>query len=69
MGSSLEVKNTDNRLVLIDDNSALAADGLYYASWGIGNAQPYSAITISPIRWRYMNNDLKNSQVWILNHL
>lgn len=41
MGSSLEVKNTDNRLVLIDDNSALAADGLYYASWGIGNAQPY----------------------------
>lgn len=41
MGSSLEVENTDDRLILIDNNSVLAADGLYYASWGMGNKESY----------------------------
>lgn len=41
LGSSLEVENTDDRLVLIDNNSMLAADGLYYASWGMGDKESY----------------------------
>lgn len=41
VGHSLEVENTDSRLVLVDDNSALAADGLYYVSWGMGTPTPY----------------------------
>ena len=41
VGHSLEVENTDSRFVLVDDNSALAADGLYYVSWGMGDPTPY----------------------------
>ena len=41
VGHSLEIENIDRSLILVDDNSTLAADGLYYASWGIGNATPY----------------------------
>lgn len=41
VGHSMEVENTDSRLVLVDDNSALAADGLYYVSWGMGEPEPY----------------------------
>lgn len=41
VGHSLEVENTDSRFSLVDDNSALAADGLYYVSWGMGDPTPY----------------------------
>ena len=41
VGHSLEVENTDSRFILVDDNSALAADGLYYVSWGMGDPTPY----------------------------
>ncbi len=41
VGHSLKVENTDDRFVLVDDNSTLAADGLYYASWGMGDPEPY----------------------------
>lgn len=41
LGHSLEVNNSNERLVLIDSNSTLAADGLFYASWGMGNAEEY----------------------------
>lgn len=41
VGRSLEVENTDSRFALVDDNSALAADGLYYVSWGMGDPKPY----------------------------
>lgn len=41
VGHSMEVENTDSRLVLVDDNSTLAADGLYYVSWGMGDPEPY----------------------------
>ncbi len=47
----------------------LLRKGLGISSPMTAPVQKNSAITISPIRWRYMNNDLKNSQVWILNHL
>lgn len=35
VGSILEIKNTDKRLVLLDHKETLAADGLYYISWGM----------------------------------
>lgn len=41
VGHRLEIQGIDKRLLLIDSNSALAADGLFYASWGIGEATPY----------------------------
>ena len=41
VGRHMEVENTDSRLILVDDNSVLAADGLYYVSWGMGEPKPY----------------------------
>ncbi len=41
VGSALEVKNEDKRLTLLDNKDALAADGLYYATWTAGNSEPY----------------------------
>ena len=40
-GRTLEVRNTDDRLTLLDNKDALAADGLYYAAWTAGNCEPY----------------------------
>ncbi len=41
VGRHLEVNNTDDSLILYDYKEALASDGLYYASWRIGDAIPY----------------------------
>lgn len=41
IGHSLEVQNTDERLTLSDNKDALAADGLYYATWVLGDSVPY----------------------------
>lgn len=41
VGTCLIIRNTDNRLTLLNNLDTLSADGLYYASWGIGSAQPY----------------------------
>ena len=41
VGHTLEVRNNDDRLTLIDNKDALAADGLYYAAWAAGNCEPY----------------------------
>lgn len=41
VGHFLKVKNTDERLTLLDKKDALAADGLYYAAWVAGKAEPY----------------------------
>lgn len=41
VGHTLEVRNTDDRLTLLDNKDALAADGLYYAAWTAGNCEPY----------------------------
>lgn len=41
IGTCLIVDNTDTDLILLDNQSTLATDGLYYASWGIGNSEPY----------------------------
>ena len=41
VGNTLKVKNTDEQLTLLDNKEALAAEGLYYATWVIGNSEPY----------------------------
>lgn len=41
IGHTLEVRNNDERLTLLDNKDALAADGLYYAAWTAGNCEPY----------------------------
>lgn len=41
IGGILTVHNTDSRLTLRSNLDALAADGLYYASWTAGNPEPY----------------------------
>lgn len=41
VGHTLKVRNTDDRLTLLDNKDALAADGLYYAAWTAGNCEPY----------------------------
>lgn len=35
VGNLLEIKNTNSRLILLDHKETLAADGLYYLSWGM----------------------------------
>ena len=41
VGSRLTVHNTDERLTLLSNMDTLSADGLYYASWTAGDAEPY----------------------------
>lgn len=41
VGSSLHLTDIDQSYTLTADNSTLAADGLYYVSWGIGACEPY----------------------------
>ena len=41
IGHTLEVRNIDHRLTLLDNKDALAANGLYYAAWTAGNCEPY----------------------------
>ena len=41
IGGSLTVRNADTRLKLLSNLDTLSADGLYYASWAVGNSEPY----------------------------
>ncbi len=41
VGSHLEINNTNKSLILYDYKDTLASDGLYYASWRIGDAKLY----------------------------
>lgn len=41
IGRHLAVNNTNESLILCDYKEALAGDGLYYASWRIGESEPY----------------------------
>lgn len=41
IGRSLTVQNTDNALSLSDSKDVLSANGLYYASWTMGESEPY----------------------------
>lgn len=39
IGSRLEIRSIDSRLTMVDNMDALAADGLYYAAWTIGEPE------------------------------
>ena len=41
IGSRLEIQNLDSAFTLRENMDTLSADGLYYASWSMGNAVPY----------------------------
>lgn len=41
IGNHLTIQNRDNRLTLLNNIDTLSADGLYYASWCIGDSRPY----------------------------
>ena len=41
IGDFLSIQNIDSRLTLLSSLDTLSADGLYYASWVIGNAQSF----------------------------
>ncbi|MDE7298868.1 MAG: hypothetical protein K2N94_08565 [Lachnospiraceae bacterium] len=41
IGSSLTIDNTDSGRVLLSNSNALATNGLYYVSWGLGGKSPY----------------------------
>lgn len=41
IGHSLTIQNSDNQLSLLDNIDVLSAEGLYYATWTMGNSEPY----------------------------
>lgn len=41
MGHNLTIQNTDNTLTLLDSKDVLSANGLYYATWTMGESEPY----------------------------
>ena len=41
MGHYLTIQKTDDRLSLLDSKDVLAANGLYYATWTIGDPEAY----------------------------
>lgn len=59
VGSFLTVHNTDERLTLLDNMDTLSSDGLYYASWTAGNAEPYENSDKDTI-------DLYDAQLYLL---
>lgn len=41
MGNNLMIKNADNTLTLLDSKDVLSANGLYYATWTMGEPQAH----------------------------
>lgn len=41
IGHNLTVHNIDNGMTLLENIDVLSADGLYYATWTMGDAEPY----------------------------
>lgn len=41
VGHHLTIRNTDDRLSLLDSKDVLSANGLYYAAWTMGGSEPY----------------------------
>lgn len=60
IGSRLTVHNTDDRLTLLNNMDTLSADGLYYASWTAGNAEPYENADGDTV-------DLYDAQLYLLS--
>lgn len=59
VGSHLTVHNTDERLTLLHNMDTLSSDGLYYASWTTGSAEPYENADGDTI-------DLYDAQLYLL---
>ncbi len=59
IGNSMEVNTIDSDLILLDNMDTLATDGLYYASWGIGEKEPYETSEGKTI-------DLYDAQIYLL---
>lgn len=59
IGSHLSVHNTDDRLTLLNNMDTLSSDGLYYASWTAGSAEPYENADGDTI-------DLYDAQLYLL---
>lgn len=41
VGHNLTIQNADNRMTLSENMDVLAAEGLYYATWTMGDFEPY----------------------------
>lgn len=41
VGNSLTIENSDNRFTLLENRDTLSSEGLYYATWTIGDAVPF----------------------------
>ena len=41
VGNNLTIQNSDNRMTLLENIDVLSADGLYYATWTMGDSEPY----------------------------
>lgn len=41
VGHDLTIQNADNRMTLSENMDVLAAEGLYYATWTMGDFEPY----------------------------
>ena len=59
IGRHFTVNNTNEDLILYDYKEVLAGDGLYYASWGIGDAESYENSDGETV-------DLYNAQLYLL---
>lgn len=59
VGSHLTVHSTDDRLTLFNNMDTLSSDGLYYASWTAGSAEPYENADGDTI-------DLYDAQLYLL---
>lgn len=59
LGSHFQVDNTDSRRTLTNHVDTLAASGLYYASWGLGNISAYESAKDGTI-------NLYDAQIYLL---
>lgn len=41
IGHELTIQNSDNRLTLLQNKDTLSSEGLYYATWSIGDSEPF----------------------------
>ncbi|MDE5910537.1 MAG: hypothetical protein K2H52_17680 [Lachnospiraceae bacterium] len=41
VGHNMTIQNTDNQMTLLENIDVLSADGLYYATWTMGDSEPY----------------------------
>lgn len=41
IGHNLTIENSDNRFTLLENRDTLSSEGLYYATWTIGDSMPF----------------------------